>query len=173
MYLPSDDSYLLAEAISLYKGISALEIGVGSGIIYGMLLDNFQTVVGSDIDLLALKYCKNRFSDRGLLVCCDAASAFTPGFDLIVTNPPYLPEDKNVKDNTVYGGPRGIETTLHFIDSALSLVGKKGKILTIVSSLADLSILDAWLKQKKLQKTTIKTKRLFFETLSVIEIKSR
>src|SRR5919109_5518510 len=134
MYIPSDDTFLLADCIKQYSGRWALEIGVGSGVLLNLLEKNFANVAGSDIDMRALEHCRCR--SGAMLVCCDAASAFAGRFDLIVSNPPYLPDNK-VRDTTVHGGPAGIESTIHFIESALSLLAHGGRMLLVVSSLED------------------------------------
>ena len=167
MYVPSDDTFLLADCIKQYSGGWALEIGVGSGVLLNLLEKNFANVTGSDIDLRALQHCRGR--SGAMLACCDAASAFAGRFDLIVSNPPYLPDDK-VKDTTVHGGPKGIETTIHFIRSALPLLARGGKMLLVVSSLADSSALDQLVQEKNMSKKVVKEKRVFYETLSVVEL---
>lgn len=168
MYIPSDDTFLLADCIREYNGRWALEIGIGTGLLLNLLEKRFTNVAGSDIDLRALEHCRGR--SGAMLVCCDAASAFVRRFDLIVSNPPYLPDDNQVKDKTVHGGPTGIETTIHFIQSALPLLVRDGKILLVVSSLADSSAVDRLVIEKKMRKKVVKEKRLFYETLSVIEL---
>ena len=176
MYLPSDDTFLLADCIKRYSGTWALEIGVGSGLLLSMLEKNFVHVAGSDIDFGALQHSKQS-SSKALLVCCDAASAFgTSEFDLIVSNPPYLPDkfdDASIWDQTVHGGPKGIETTVHFINSALPLLARNGKMLLVISSLAESYMLDNIVEEKKMHMKVIKEKRLFYETLSIIELSAR
>jgi release factor glutamine methyltransferase len=167
MYVPSDDTFLLADCIKQYSGRWALEIGIGSGVLLNLLEKSFTNVAGSDIDMRALEHCRGR--SGAMLACCDAASAFAGKFDLIVSNPPYLPDDK-VKDTTVHGGPKGIETTIHFIQSALPLLARGGRMLLVVSSLADSSALDRLVVEKKMRKKVVKEKRLFYEMLSVIEL---
>jgi release factor glutamine methyltransferase len=176
MYIPSDDTFLLADCIRQYSGRWALEIGVGSGLLLRILEKNFAYVAGSDIDLRALQHSKQR-SSKALLVCCDAASAFgTVKFDLIVSNPPYLPaddddhDDDSVQDLTVHGGRKGIETAIHFINSALPLLARDGKMLLVVSSLADSSSLDSVIEENKVHKKIIKEKRLFYETLYIVQL---
>lgn len=168
MYMPSDDTFLLADCITEYFGMQALEIGVGSGHLLRLLEKNFARVVGSDIDLRALEHCKGK--SGAMLACCDAASAFEGKFDLIVSNPPYLPDDR-VRDTTVHGGPEGIEVTIHLIESALPLLARDGRILFVVSSLADSSALDRFVMEKNLRNSVIKEKRLFYETLSAVELR--
>jgi release factor glutamine methyltransferase len=182
MYAPSDDTFLLADCISQYSGSWALEIGVGSGLLLDVLEKNFTYVVGSDIDLQALQYCKQQkissSSANVLLVCCDAGSAFGIGkFDLVVSNPPYLPNEdgnnninNNILDPTVHGGPTGIEATIHFINSALPLLAGDGKLLIVISSLANSSTLDTMVLENNIYKRIVKEKRLFYETLSIVEL---
>jgi release factor glutamine methyltransferase len=173
MYAPSDDTFFLADCIRQYYGSRALEIGVGSGLLLNILEKNFAYVAGSDIDLQALQYCKQqKTSANVLLVCCDAGSAFGIGkFDLIVSNPPYLPnDDNNIRDPAVHGGPTGIEITVHFINSALPLLAGDGKMLIVISSFANSSALDKVIVENKMHKKVLKKKRLFYETLSIIEL---
>jgi release factor glutamine methyltransferase len=175
MYAPSDDTYLLADCIRHYSGRRALEIGIGSGLLLSILEKNFAYVAGSDIDLQALQYCRQQqtASSNALLVCCDAGSAFGVGkFDLIVSNPPYLPNDDlyHFRDPTVHGGPTGAETTVHFINSAVPLLAGDGKILIVISSFANAGALDNLVVENKMRKKVVKEKRLFYETLSIIEL---
>ena len=171
MYAPSDDTFLLADCIAQYRGgRRALEIGVGSGFLLKRLEENFEIVAGSDIDLQALQHCKSQ-SSNALLACCDAASAFAGKFDLIISNPPYLPDDDDkIKDSTVHGGPAGVEATVQFVQSALPLLDKGGAMLVVVSSLADTSALDRLVEKEKMKRKIVKEKRLFYETLSVVEL---
>jgi release factor glutamine methyltransferase len=169
MYAPAHDTFLLARCASKYAGAWALEIGVGSGAVAEELAANFENVVGTDIDLASLAYCRSR-NPKLMLACCDAASGFSNiRFDLVVANPPYLPDDGD-KDATVHGGPTGVETTIRFIESALPLLSDRGAMLVVVSSRADQSALDAFVAGKGLKKKVVQEKRLFFERLSVLEL---
>lgn len=185
MYAPSEDTFLLADCIEHYNGRRALEIGVGSGLLLTILAKNYAYVAGSDIDLKVLQHCRLQTpSEKVLLVCCDAGSAFGSGkFDLIVSNPPYLPNDdggnNNNSDNsnnncsldpTIHGGPKGIETTVHFVKSALPLLAVDGKILIVISSFADSSALDRLVVENSMHKKVVNEKRLFYETLSIVEL---
>jgi release factor glutamine methyltransferase len=168
MYAPAEDTLLLAECALQYRGKWALEIGVGSGAVAEALARNFDNVVGSDIDLESLRYCRTR-DDRIMLVCCDAASALRGRFDMIASNPPYLPDDRE-KDVAVHGGPRGTEVTAYFIRSSLPLLAPGGRMFVVVSSLADQSALDSLVQEMKLKKRVVKEKALFYERLSVVEL---
>ena len=172
MYSPSDDSFLLAESVAKYAGKSALEIGIGSGIILRILYENFEVVAGTDIDFESLRHCKNNLSSSIYLVCCDAASSFHYKFDLIVSNPPYLPKvNDEGYDSAIHGGYNGVETTLHFIKSATSVLAKNGKMLMLVSSLSDRTKIEKSIAQMRLEKRTLGEKKLFFETLTILEVR--
>jgi release factor glutamine methyltransferase len=171
LYLPSDDSILLSISVSRYAGESALEIGAGSGIILKALHESFKIVVGTDIDRKSLKHCKDNLAKDIFLVCCDAASPFRCKFDLIVSNPPYLPmEGDEKKDPAIHGDSNGIETTLNFIKSATSVLAEKGKMLIVVSSLSKNAKIDELIARMKLKRRLIGEKRLFFETLTIIQL---
>jgi release factor glutamine methyltransferase len=191
LYLPSDDSVLLANCLKDYSGNLALDIGAGSGIITHALCENFEHVVGTDLVFEMLRNCKkdavshtsedsekmSKNDKRFELVCADAASAFRSNtFDLIVSNPPYLPDDYNnegrrVYDRAIYGGESGIEVTINIIRSSLRALKREGSLLIIVSNLSDTSQLHALLHLFNLSMKKIVEKRLFFETLSVVEIR--
>jgi release factor glutamine methyltransferase len=190
LYLPSEDSILLADCLKDYSGDMALDIGVGSGIITQSLCENFKKVVGTELAFEILKKSKEDVvsntsmdsekklkNERGFeLVCADAASAFRYNiFDLVVSNPPYLPEDYDneglkIHDEAVYGGKSGIEVTLKIIKSALTTLKREGKLVITVSSLSNISPLRELLELLNLNMKKIVEKRLFFETLSVVEI---
>jgi release factor glutamine methyltransferase len=191
--LPSEDSILLANCLKDYSGDMALDIGVGSGIITEALCENFKKVIGAELVFEMLKKYKEDVvsktskdsekrpkNERGFeVVCADAAFAFRDNiFDLVVSNPPYLPEDYDnegvkIHDDVIYGGKSGIEVTLKIIKSSLTTLKREGKLLIIVSSLSDISRLQELLELLNLNMKKIVEKRLFFETLSVVEIGSK
>jgi release factor glutamine methyltransferase len=194
LYLPSDDSILLADCLKEYHGNIALDVGLGSGIIAETLCNNFEYVVGSDIVFdtlesykeLGFRYLKtdnksSKHCNGFELVCTDVASAFRNNiFDLVVSNPPYLPDDygyeerrTRINDRTIYGGATGIELTLWIVRTCISLLRREGSLVIIVSSLSNLSQLDQLTNQLDLNMRKKAEKKLFFETISAIEIKSK
>jgi release factor glutamine methyltransferase len=170
MYLPSDDTIFLANIVSRYHGIFALEIGTSSGAILRELSKNFRVVIGTDIDFYSLKHVL-MFSRNERVICCDATSALQNiKFDLIVSNPPYLPTTVNHVDKTVDGGPTGIEVSIHFLTSALDKLTGNGKIILLVSNLSDTCKLDRFITKNNLAMKRIAQKDLFYETLKIIEL---
>lgn len=169
MYIPDVDSFLLIDSIKDYSGQSALEIGTGTGIVSKFLLRNFKDVVSTDIDYISLLYCKKQNNSKITFICCDATTALSSKFDLIVSNPPYLPYDQ-FHDKTIHGGETGVEKTIHFIDSAISNLKKHGHIILIVSSLSNISNLERFIFEKEMNRKIINKKKIFYETLYVYEL---
>lgn len=170
LYLPSDDSIFLSDIVNDYHGHLALEIGTSSGTIFRELSKNFSIVIGTEIDFNSLKHSL-RASKNDRLICCDAATALhNVKFDLIVSNPPYLPNAMTHTDKTVDGGPTGIEVSIHFLTSAIDKLNNNGKILILVSSLSDKVKLDRFISQNNLIKKQIAQKDLFYEILQIIEL---
>ena len=170
MYYPSDDTIFLARTVSRYHGNFALEIGTSSGTILRELSRNFSIVVGTDIDFCSLKRLVMT-SENSRVICCDAASALcNVKFDLIVFNPPYLPNTLIHSDKSVDGGPAGIEVSIHFIKSAMDKLTNDGKILFLISNLTDTKKLATFISKNNLIVTRIAQKDLFYERLQVFEI---
>jgi release factor glutamine methyltransferase len=170
LYLPSEDSIFLSNTVNHYHGNLALEIGTSSGIILKELSKNFRIVIGTDIDFDSLKHLQSVLKNNRL-ICCDAATAIRNiEFDLIVTNPPYLPDNPNYVDRTIDGGPTGIEVSVHILASVLDKLSEKGKILIMVSSLSKKKKLESFISDNNLIMKQIAQKRLFYESLEIIEI---
>ena len=173
-YTPSDDTFLLADSIVNYRGNYALEIGTGSGYLAAILCKNYKFVVGTDIDfesILYSKYFLNKFHNK-FLICCDICEPIKYMFDIIVCNPPYLPQDgeKNSTDYAIYGGITGLETTLKVLELYKSNLNDDGKIVFIKSSLSNSDKFDIFIKNNLLKTRILSTKRYFFECLEVCEI---
>jgi release factor glutamine methyltransferase len=173
MYNPSDDTFFIADAIINYSGNYALEIGIGSGYLTEILCKNFKFVFGTDIDFASVKHSKyflRNFNNKFLL-CCDICEPIKHVFDLIISNPPYLPSiDENIKDDAIYGGQAGVETTLRILNLFRSNLKDKGKIIYVKSSLSDDSKINRFVDENLLKKRTLVKKNNFFEVLEICEI---
>ena len=172
IYQPSDDSYLLATQVKkLSKGKKVLDIGSGSGIqALAAKKAKALSVLATDINPEAIKHLKflNLKAIKSNLF-----SKVKGKFDLIIFNPPYLPEDKREpKDSRLAttGGKQGDETILKFLKQAQKHLAKNGIILLVVSSLTPKKRIHSALKELNLEKHCIKKKAFFFESLEVWEL---
>ncbi|MCK4522172.1 MAG: methyltransferase domain-containing protein [Nanoarchaeota archaeon] len=90
-------------------------------------------------------------------------------FDLLVFNPPYLPdiEKSKVKDLTFEGGKKGYEVIERFLNDASSYLKKDGKILLVFSSLTNKKKVDYLIIKNNLRFVELEKKHMFFEDIYV------
>ncbi|HTZ41979.1 MAG TPA: HemK2/MTQ2 family protein methyltransferase [Candidatus Omnitrophota bacterium] len=175
IYQPAEDSFLLSEFVKKEieglqnKNIKILDMGSGSGIqaqtcIEGEVKPQNITIV--DIDPKAVKFLKDKFSlSKIILSNLFSRIPKTEKFDLMIFNPPYLPEDKFDMEGDTTGGEKGSEIINEFLEQSRKYLSKNGKILLLTSSFTKKINWHSY-DAKKLGK-----KRVFFEELYVWELK--
>jgi len=173
-YRAAEDSFLLADALEGQHYDNAVEIGVGEGFVTTALARNCKNVVGTDIDINAMKKTRERLLRGGLtekvnLILCDGASPLFGKFDSCVFNPPYLPSD--VDDIAVAGGKEGIETTTKWFDQCIQLLKPDGSIIFVASSLSNLSSLLKHVQKKGFHANILARKKFFFEEIILMQAK--
>ncbi len=94
-------------------------------------------------------------------------------FDIISFNPPYLPDEKNKKDNDIAlnGGKQGYETIIKFLENSKDYLKKDGFILLLFSSKSKKNIIFQKAKALNYSCSLLAKKGLFFEKLYVYKIK--
>lgn len=147
VYIPSDDTFLLAENLEIKEGQSVLEIGTGSGLVsmYASLLTD--DVTATDINFNALELAEKNFKLNNInTIKLEFGDLFDPvkdrKFDVILFNTPYLPTDSDdiINDDLNYafdGGLDGRKVIDRFIKEAPNHLNDKGIIQMIQSSLSD------------------------------------
>jgi release factor glutamine methyltransferase len=164
-YSPSEDTFFIADYIEKEKGISALDIGSGSGYLTKLLTENFSFVVGTDIDYDVLKNQTYRTKN---LICCNGSDPLKLEFDLIVCNLPYLATDE-ILDVATDGGKDGFEIPKKILDSVHKNIKINGKFFFVTSSLSDYQKLIDYVQKLGLNPRIIAKKKLFFEELILVE----
>ncbi|MBD3252748.1 DUF2431 domain-containing protein [Candidatus Pacearchaeota archaeon] len=178
MYQPAEDSWLLSETTEKFlknelknkqinKQIKILDIGSGTGIQAETIMKlGFKNILTSDIDEKAVKLLKKKFKS----VKSDLFSDIKEKFDLIVFNPPYLPEDKKEPEDSktaTTAGKKGYELIVSFLKQAKIHLNKNGKILILFSSLSKPEIIKEKTKKLNYKFKLINKQKLFFEELFV------
>ena len=147
VYIPSDDTFLLAENLEIKEGMSVLEIGTGSGLVsmYASLLTD--DVTATDINYNALELAEKNFKLNNIdTVKLEFGDMFEPvkdkKFDVILFNTPYLPTDSDdiIDDDLNYafdGGLNGRKVIDRFINEVSNHLNDKGIVQMIQSSLSD------------------------------------
>ena len=147
VYIPSDDTFLLAENLEIKEGQSVLEIGTGSGLVsmYASLLTD--DVTATDINYNALELAEKNFKLNNIdTIKLEFGDMFEPvkdkKFDVILFNTPYLPTDSDdiIDDDLNYafdGGLNGRKVIDRFINEVSNHLNDKGIVQMIQSSLSD------------------------------------
>lgn len=123
-----------------------LDIGAGSGAILLALLSECPAAFGvaTDISLGALRAAQSNairlgLSNRAGFAVCDYASALIGPFDLIVSNPPYIPArdiaalDREVRDHdprrALDGGDDGLDAYRRIVPESMRLLRPGGALV--------------------------------------------
>lgn len=148
--IPRPETELLVEAaiqaLSALDHPSFCEIGIGSGCISISILHSVRAAnaFGVDVSPGALAVAKRNavrhsVDDRVVLIESDLFGAVTERFDLIISNPPYIPSEDiatlqiEVRDyeplTALSGGPGGLDIVERIIHEAPSHLDKNGALI--------------------------------------------
>lgn len=164
-YKPAEDTFFLADYVEKEKGISALDVGSGSGYLTQLLCKNFSFVIGTDINFQVLKNPTYKTSN---LICCNGADAINYEFDLVICNLPYLATEEII-DIATDGGKEGFQIPKKIFDSVFGKMKSQGKFLFVTSSLSNYQKLIDYAQKFGLESQIIAKKKLFFEELILVE----
>lgn len=175
IYQPAEDSFLMSrilkeklpERLKQNSDLKFLEIGAGSGIHLETAKNlGVKNIFSSDINPKAVNHC-NLLGFN--CIHSDLFEKIKGKFDLIIFNPPYLPEDKNEPEDSklaTTGGKKGDEIILRFLKQAKNYLEKNGKIFLITSSLSP----EINFEKLGYNSKEIGCEKLFFERLCIWEI---
>ena len=181
VYDPSEDTFLLIEALDVKEEISVLEIGSGCGIIGLDCARIGANVICTDINPIAVELTKKNYLMNQNLLKGDfevrLGDLFSPVlsaevFDIIIFNTPYLPTKKDEKiskwfDMATSGGIDGLNVTEKFLSSVDKYLKSDGKFYFVFSSLSDRIKLEKLLIKFNLNYKIVKSNRFDDETIDV------
>jgi release factor glutamine methyltransferase len=140
--IPRPETEHLIEAALEHAHGRVLDIGTGSGAIAATLsLERNARVIATDISLPALRIAKEnaaRLNADVDFLRCDLGSAFADdSFDLVVSNPPYVPRTEPLPrevgehepELALYGGADGLDVYRRLIPEAARLVKPNGWLI--------------------------------------------
>ena len=147
VYIPAEDSYLLAENLEIKENQSVLEIGTGSGIV-AMYASRFSdNITVTDINFDACELARRNFEANNIenieiLFGNLFEVVENRKFDVILFNTPYLPtEDDEVLENNINyafdGGLNGRKVIDLFLNEVKNHLNDGGIVQMIQSSLSD------------------------------------
>lgn len=178
VYVPAEDSYLLADNLEIEHGMSVLEIGTGSGIVamYASRLTDNITVTDVNFDACELarkNFQANNIENIEILF----GNLFEPlenrKFDVILFNTPYLPtEEGEVIDDTLNyafdGGLNGRKVIDLFLNELKSHLNDGGIVQMIQSSLSGNEETLAKLDELGFMAEIKASEHFFFEDITLI-----
>jgi methylase of polypeptide subunit release factors len=122
------------------SGARIIDIGSGSGaggLYAGTFADPSSTVVLTDINTGALRFCRINAALNGVrnveIVESDLFAAVTGPFDLIVSNPPYL-VDPQARLYRHGGGALGSDLSVRIVDQGIARLAPGGRLLLYTGS---------------------------------------
>lgn len=173
VYPPSDDSILLIESLDVVPKEKVLEVGCGSGVVSIHCAKNGCYVTAVDVNPRAVELARRNAEANGTdirVLESDVYGNVDGVFDTIVFNLPYLPVDEEgLLAKAWSGGPDGLGPLPRLLEGAPDHLVPDGRIVVVVSSLTEPRALEEALEGYEVR--TIGEQRLFFERLSVLEIK--
>lgn len=173
VYPPSDDSILLIESLDVVPREKVLEVGCGSGVVSIHCAKNGCYVTAVDVNPRAVELARRNAEANGTdirVLESDVYGNVDGVFDTIVFNLPYLPVDEEgLLAKAWSGGPDGLGPLPRLLEGAPDHLVPDGRIVVVVSSLTEPRALEEALEGYEVR--TIGEQRLFFERLSVLEIK--
>lgn len=177
VYPPSEDSYLLLDVVKNIKAEKVLEVGCGCGLISLVLSRNCMEVFAVDVNKHAcmntLKNLKkNNPSGIIHIINGDITTAFRKGsrFNLVVSNPPYLPVEQFSEEDFSWAAGRDNFFSRRLLENALPLLSEDGVMLIVQSSLSDTDNLKKLIEEKGFAMEGVSHRDFFFEKIIVFKI---
>ncbi len=183
VYLPSDDTFLLADNLIVFENDIVLDMCTGCGILAIVAGDKAKKVVGVDISERAVMNAKinvnlNKMEGRVEIRLGDLWGALKSNerFSLILFNPPYLPipeteVKKGILEKAWNGGESGREKINAFLAKFNNFLEEEGRVKIILSSLSGIEDTLSYVEKKGFQFEIMAEKKFFFEKLFLINLK--
>ncbi|MCL5101568.1 MAG: methyltransferase [Candidatus Parvarchaeota archaeon] len=177
VYPPSEDSFLLLEAVRYAKG-DVLDLFAGSGIVGLSAAKKADNVVLADINENAIKSINrnaelNRITNYKAVKSNFFSKLGGRRFDVIYMNPPYLPgarREGDELDAATLGGENGYEITISAINELKRHLKPDGVAFLILSDVYEVSKVYKALESINFKFKVVDTKKFFFEELILVRI---
>lgn len=172
VYRPSDDTFLMFDAISdfSFKGKETVDMGTGSGMLGLFAAIQGAIVTVADIDESAARHAAVAARSLGVNVNAVVSNLFSNihgQFDVVLFNPPYL-TSTTTTDVATDGGPMGAAVAGRFLRDLPEHLKRNGTAFLLLSTHNDPSSLSR--KHQKFSFTLVKKRAFFFEELQVFRL---
>lgn len=180
VYEPAEDTFLLAENLSVDENDVVLDMGTGCGILGILVAKKSEKVVAIDLNPHAIDCAKmnaklNKVADKMNILQSDLFQTIKQNerFSLILFNAPYLPSNQDEEKTWIgrawAGGPTGRQLIDRFVSDAPQYLNKNGRILLVQSSLSNVNETVRKFREAGLKVRIVAEKKVMFETIVLIE----
>jgi release factor glutamine methyltransferase len=177
VYPPSEDTFLLEEAIPKFERNLAIDVGTGSGYLAFSLSEFIKYVIATDIEKNSVKYALNISKKKKIhnvdFVVTNLFDCFRNDiFDLVVFNPPYLPYNgitTEIDIQTVFN-VKNKNVIIEFLRKLKNVLKRNGECYIVLSSLSPVNEIINFIESQGLKHEKVSSKRFFFEEIFVLKL---
>jgi len=182
VYEPAEDTFLLAEKMTVEEDDAVLDMGTGCGIIAVLAAEKAKSVVAVDINPYAIECAiknaeMNGARERIEFRHGDLFQPIKPNerFSLILFNAPYLPSEPDEERSWIgkawAGGSNGRKVIDRFVMNAPNFLAAGGRIQLVQSSLSDVNRTIQMFSERSLQAMVVAQVKVAFERIVLVEAK--
>lgn len=179
VYPPSEDTFLLVDALRREPVFGrALELCCGSGVVGLSVAGRLDSIVAVDLNPWAVKNTRINYENNGLSekLYAVVGDLFSPlgrsTFDLIIMNPPYLPDEAGAPvDISWSGGVRGRRVIDQFLDELGDFLSTSGNALFLQSDLNGIEDSLDLIRSRGMEGRVVRSAGFSFERIVVIQLR--
>jgi release factor glutamine methyltransferase len=182
VYEPAEDSFILAEKMTVEEDDAVLDMGTGCGILAVLAAKKAKRVLAVDVNPHAIECAiknaeMNGARERIEFRHGDLFQPIKPNerFSLILFNAPYLPSEPDEEQSWIgkawAGGSNGRKVIDRFVMDAPNFLAVGGRIQLVQSSLSDVDRTLKMFSERSLQAMVVAQVKVAFERIVLVEAK--
>jgi len=182
VYEPAEDSFLLAEKMTVTEDDAVLDMGTGCGILAVLAAEKAKRVLAVDINPYAIECAMKNAEMNGAKERIEFRNGdlFQPikpdeSFSLILFNSPYLPSEPDEERSWIgkawAGGANGRKVIDRFVMDAPNFLAAGGRIQLVQSSLSDVNRTLKMFSERNLRAMVVAQVKVAFESIVLVEAK--
>lgn len=179
VYMPREDTELLADVMDIKENDRVLEVGIGSGALSLLAARRASHVTGVDVEPLAVDCAIYNAELNGIanidFFKSDLFENVKGIFDVILFNIPYLPvsdpwESRAAQSAAWAGGATGRDVLERFAQEFDKYLKPEGRVYVVISSLTGLEESKKLFEGRGFRVSTAAEKKVPWETLYCLKI---